>query len=695
MALNTRQILEEAMSYHKQRQFDKAVKLYNKVLKADKKNYKIVYMMGEALYSSGKKREAIPHLLKVVKLKPDYIQGYCMLSAAYLDTKAFAQALGAVDKGLSYDSQNIVLLTQKAIILCDSGRASEGLPFAKMASKIAPDNVDVIRIEARCCLLSNRFKDAIEKYSRVIGGAVNDYKSYNCIGTAYKQLGNDEAAIEWFKKTIEINADYVEAYNNVGSVLAELKKYDEALKYYTKAIELRPGYIQSLGNKASVLRRLGFFEEAVAMFKDILENDDSHPNFYSNYLMAIHYMDTVSQQEIYDAQLAYDKKYCQKLTPKKPVRFENDLSADKVLRVGMLSSSFMRHPVGYMILPMLDHIDKQKVEFFVYSNLAEEKKDDFTQRIKDHTTVWHDTLGQSDQQILQHLRDDKIDIALELTGHAEGGNCLSIIARRAAPVQVKWIGGLFNTSGLQQMDWIIGDAIEIPEGEEKWYTERVYRMPDDYICYEPVDYAGDVQPLPALENGYITFGNLNNPSKINQASISLWAEILKEVAGSKMLFSGKAYEVEALYNKVVDGFKECGVDQERLIFEYGGPHKDFIKTYNRIDIAIAPYPYSGGLTTCESLWLGVPVIALPGPTFAGKHAATHLHNSGYADWIVIDRKSAVELAKKWAEDLDGLSKLRGNMREQVASSPLVDGARFAKNFEIALHHMWQEYIKNI
>lgn len=200
--------------------------------------------------------------------------------------------------------------------------------------------------------------------------------------------------------------------------------------------------------------------------------------------------------------------------------------------------------------------------------------------------------------------------------------------------------------------------------------------------------------MPAYEKGYVTFGNLNNACKTNAATIALWSKILARVPDSRLLLKTNGMATEMVRERILRGFAEYGIEAERIVCEGGGPHKEFVGAYNRIDIALDPWPYTGGLTTCEGLWMGVPVVTMPGPTFAGRHAATHLVNAGLPEWVREDADAYVEWAVEQAANKTKLSTLRAGLRDKVAASPLADGKRFAANFEAALRHMWQDFCRS-
>jgi predicted O-linked N-acetylglucosamine transferase (SPINDLY family) len=335
----------------------------------------------------------------------------------------------------------------------------------------------------------------------------------------------------------------------------------------------------------------------------------------------------------------------------------------------------------------LENLERRESEIIGYSDRT--RQDEMTSRIQRATTTWSDVALWSDEQLAQKIRADRIDILFDLAGHT-ARNRLLVFARKPAPIQITWIGYV-GTTGLDAMDYIVADRHEIPDAAEKHYCERVLRMPDGYVCYDPPEYAPPVSTLPAEKGGCVTFCNFNNPAKITSQVIEVWAKILTRVADSRLVLKYSGMNDSS----VVDRFSEIcagyGVDTDRLTFLGRSPHEKLLGEYQKIDIALDPFPYSGGLTTCEALWMGVPVITCPGETFASRHSLSHLSNVGLTETVARDLADYVELASGLANDLPRLAKWRAELRERMAASPLCDGPGFAGNLMNQLRGIWREW----
>lgn len=333
-----------------------------------------------------------------------------------------------------------------------------------------------------------------------------------------------------------------------------------------------------------------------------------------------------------------------------------------------MSDGFRQHPVGNMIIGALENISPEEVEFFFYTTSL--NRDEVTKRFHTLATRWSDVKYTSDEQFAQQVRDDEIDILFDLAGHNTGTRSRAV-SMHPAPLIVKWVGGLINTTGVEAIDYLISDHIETPEGEDEHYTEKLIRLPDDYIVYARPLLVPSLSSLPAKKNGYITLGCFNNPTKLNGELFSHWAQIMHQLPNSRLLLKGKPYTSQDFCERIYTQFEQAGIERERLILEGPAPHHEFLAAYNRVDISLDTWPYSGGLTTCESFLMGVPLVTLPGPTFAGRHSATHLINAGMPELVVDSWEAYHERVLELASDLDSLSTIRQHLRDVLLQSPVL------------------------
>lgn len=477
-----------------------------------------------------------------------------------------------------------------------------------------------------------------------------------------------------------------------GLLLSDVGRLEDSAQVYKDLLVKVPNswsYWNNLGTVYRDLSDLPAAEDAYRRATDAVGQKNATP--YSNLVTLAHYDPAKSREQLYALSQEWQTRFAPTRVPARPR--PEDRSAHRRLRIGMYSDGFRAHPVGHMIGAALGRLHPDEIELILYPTHAQ--GDVITRALKGFATQWTPVHAMSEDEFYEQLIEDRIDILFDLAGHNRGTRA-RVIARQPAPLIVKWVGGLINTTGIHAIDYLLSDAIETPPGaaEDAFYTEKLIRLPDDYIVYHPTPYAPPVGPLPALEQGRLTLGCFNNPTKLNTELIHQWSQLLHALPGSRLLLKGKAFDSEPVCERMRAAFAAEGIESDRVLLEGFEPHQALLNTYNRVDIALDTWPYSGGLTTCESLLMGVPVVTLPGPTFAGRHSATHLTNAGLPELVVSSwdeyRARVIELAS----DLDSLATIRQHLRQVLRESPVCDSQRFARHFMIAMRAIWQRYCED-
>lgn len=520
----------------------------------------------------------------------------------------------------------------------------------RAALKLKPTLSSAHAVLARVLEDQGHVDEARDHFDQAVAHDPQSADAYFHLANAVRNTGNVTEAIDLLKTAIGLDPHHARSYNNLGIIYLDMSLMDESAEYY----------------------RLG------------LEIDPHATSMHSNALMQMHYDPRQSRQAIFDAHREWNAVHAAPIAPLAEP-FRNGRETDRPLRVGFMSGSFRRHPVGFMTLAALEAVDPAQLALCYYNTATD--ADEFTDRFKATAKLWRSIAGQTDEDVARTIRRDRIDILVDLSGHA-GKNRLLVLPYRAAPVQVKWVGGLFNTLGMDCVDYLLTDVNESPEGEEQWYTEKLYRMPHGYVSYLPPLKFSDVRLPPCLTAGRVTFGCLNNITKINAEIASVWSRILSALPDSRLILKSKWLIDETTRQVIMDRFASVGVTADRLDLRPSSPHAELLDTYHEIDIALDPWPYSGGLTTCEAMWMGVPVVSWPGPTFAGRHSVSHLRNVGLDDWVVGGPDAYVDLALSRAADVDGLAALRATLRDRLRTSPLCDGEGFARDLTTAFNEMW-------
>lgn len=532
-----------------------------------------------------------------------------------------------------------------------------------------------------------RHQDAVSAYHKAIALKPDFVDAEVALGAVLDDLRQFDAAVASYRRALAIRPDYAQVHSNLGNALKELGQFDAAAASYRRALELEPDYAEGHNNLGNVLKDLGQLSEAEASYRHALALNPGYLEAHSNLLFLLNYSDSkeasllLSEAQRYGdlvARLAHG-----------PVHRRPVPESERCLRVGFVSGDFRAHPVSYFfegVLAALVSRTTGRLAFFCYHNHP--SSDAVTQRLKTLCLGWCSVAGLSDEALTRRIGDDKIDILIDLAGHT-AHNRLPLFACKPAPLQLSWLG-YFASTGVAAIDYLIADPWTLPQSEEANFTEKIWRLPETRLCFTPPDVNVAINPLPALTNGYLTFGCFNNLSKMNDRVVALWAQVLAAVPDSRLFLKSPQLKEVSAQRNVAARFAASGIDPARLILEGLSPRAEYLKTYQRVDIALDPFPYTGGTTTCEALWMGVPVLTVAGQRFLSRQGVGLLMNAGLPQWVAADSGDYLARAKSHAGDLKSLALLRAGLRQQVLASPLFDAPRFAQQFELALHAMWQE-----
>ncbi len=416
-------------------------------------------------------------------------------------------------------------------------------------------------------------------------------------------------------------------------------------------------------------------------------NDEKGDGYY---LRNLHALESVTLKHLYEQTGLWAQRYAKGLTP---YSYEKTHTQERVklrakqsakLRVGLLSGRFCRHAAGFLTLAGLEKVNPSKIEFFLYANAS--PADDYTERFKMLASQWHDITELDDTAAASLIHSHDLDILIDLAGHSAGSR-MGVIMRKPAPVQAKWAGGQHGTTGVVALDYFITDVIETPEDHDPYFYEKPIRLPNAYACYTPPPDAPKVGPLPAIRNGYLTFGSFNNIAKMSDSTFSVWAEILNHLQNSRLVLKHSALSEQITRDRIASRLSAYGISPLRLDLRAPTGHVAHLEAYADIDIALDPFPWSGCITTCESLWMGVPVLTLLGDAFCHRHSASFLTAVGLEDWVVKNQKDYIAKALTFGQNVSFLSEMRADLRSRVMQSSLCDAQQFGNDFENILFSM--------
>jgi protein O-GlcNAc transferase len=627
--------------------------------------------------------DAFQHAGPVAEMPNDAL---IILSRSFIDTGNFSGAYRLLNSGknrLDGEPEFWLLYGVSCQFL---GRPAEAEAALRFFRSVGPVSEDIEARHGRLLAECGEHGQARIALARQLVTGTSRTETRIAFARAQEVLDDRAASIKIYEDILRVAPDHFEALTNLGNLIKQTGDFAGAESLYRRAMNQGSQSAILHRNLADLLGKTLRTDDAIEEWKNCVSQSSNNPYNFSDLIFALHYSSDIDTSELKETIGMWGQRFGHgDVTMTPPAR----VGINAPLRVGLLSGSFRQHPVGFLALPGLEKLDRSQFSITCYANQI--GGDEYTERFQSLSDRWRPVAHLSDEHLASLIREDRIDILIEMAGHA-AGHRLPVVARRVAPVQIKWIGGQFNTMGIETMDYFLSDPVESPPEHDDLYFERIHRLPSVYACYEPPTDAPDVSPLPASANGHLTFGSLNKLNKIGSKTAALWSRCLKAVPDSRLLLQSEPFEDPNNVERAHALFSAQGIDPARITCRGFTPHPELFLSYHDIDIALDPHPYSGCLTTCEALWMGVPVITLPGPTFAGRHSASFLTAVGLSDWIANDEDHFVELAARRCADLPALSDIRQKLRHQMSQSPLCDTALFGRDLGQALREMWNESI---
>ena len=533
-----------------------------------------------------------------------------------------------------------------------------------------------------------RFEEAVACFDRALAIDPESIEAHSNRGLALRTLGRDDEALESYGRILTIRPNAIEVLNKRAILLHSLGRLDAALGDLDQALTIEPDYADAWTNRGNLLKDQGRLDEAQDAYRRALEIQPDMLEAWHNRLLALNYQAHVSREEIFEAHRDFGHRLGARVI-RLPSLTDQDRDPARRLRVGLVSGDFRRHSVAFFLLPVLERLDRRAFEVFGY--MTSHQRDDLTRSFQGFVDGWRECAGLGARALANQIRADRVDLLFDLSGHTEG-NALPAFAVRPAPVQITWIG-YPNTTGLSAMDYRLVDAVTDPLGDaEGFHSERLIRLPRGFLCYRPLEaaYGVAVGPAPCLENGWITFGSFNNLAKITPQTLDLWSAVLQAVPKARLrLKSHRVAEVQ-VWERLVADLEHRGISPERLeTLPRADSQEAHLAQYQDIDIALDSYPYHGTTTTCEALFMGVPVVTLAGDRHAARVSASLLTQAGLNDWIARSADDYVRIAVDLAADQQRLSEWRAALRPRLELSPLRDEIGFTRTLEGVLRRMWQ------
>jgi protein O-GlcNAc transferase len=700
------------------RRWEEAAAAYRSVLHADPASAGAHFALGNALQSLGDYGSAIAAYEAAVQLQPDFADAFNNLGNCQQLRGNLHQAEAAYRRALALRPNYAGAMSNLGTVLQEMGHIDEALALLRAGADLEPE-VPVYAVNLASALCRQRkFSEAATVLERSIErGGNNAEVAYN-LGIALQGLGRLREAAEHYRNAAALRPDYADSLNNLGIVYKELGEFKLAGAAYEAAIRAQPESVVALNNFSCLLRTVGRIAEAEAILRRGLAINVRHPALYNNlgnvlkdageldeaidcfrkalaldptdrdthgnlaYALSFQSLDG---QTILQECLRWNDRHAAPLLS--AIRgHNNDPSPHRRLRVGYVSPDFRDHCQALFSVPLLSHHDHAGFEIFCYSSV--ERPDDCTRRIAGYADVWRDVRPLDDAALCDLIRDDRIDILVDLTMHMANGRLL-VFARKPAPIQVAWLA-YPGTTGITAMDYRFSDPRLDPPGFDNQYSERTIRLPDSFWCYDPLADQPDVNGLPALERGYLTLGCLNNPCKLTSDTLRLWDGVMRALPNARLLLMAPPGPHR---QHLLQRLAAHDIASERITFVPVRPRADYLRSYHDIDLGLDTFPYNGHTTSLDSFWMGVPVITRVGQTCVGRAGLSQLFHLNLLELAAETDEAFISAAVALASDLPRLAAMRQQLRARLEHSPLMDAKRFAQSIEAAYRQTWQDYCK--
>ena len=642
-----------------------------------------------SLFNQKRYIEAEPLARSMTESFQHYGVGWKVLGVVFQRTGRSAHALAPMQKAAALLPSDAEAHSNLGVALKDLGQLDAAVASYRRALEIKPDLAEAHNNLGAALKDLEQLDAAVASYRRALEIKPDFAEAHSNLGAALKDVGQLDSAVATYRRALEIKPDFAEAHSNLGNALQDLVQLDAAVASYRRALEIKPDLAEAHYNLGNALQDLVQLDAAVASYRRALEIKPDFDKAHSNLLFCLSHDATVDAETLFAEHCRFGGQFEVPLRAGWP-QHTNSRNPERRLQVGFVSGDLRNHSVASFIEPVLAHLSGHpQLSLHAYSNHAIE--DAVTQRLRGYLTHWHPIVGLSDVALAQKVREDGIDILIDLSGHT-AKNRLLTFARKPAPIQITWIG-YPNTTGLQAMDYVLKDRFNAPYGAyERYYVEKLARLPSSGT-FLPAKDAPPVNDLPALSNGSVTFGSFNRSSKLGDGVIALWSQVLRAVPGSRLLV-GSVGE-GSLRANLMERFARCGVAADRLMFQPRMVMSAYLALHHQVDFILDTFPYTGGTTTSHALWMGVPVLTMTGPSSMQCQCAGMLRRVGLTDWVAGDAEDFVRRAVGWAGRLDELAGLRAGMRDRLLSSPLRQPATVARGLEAALRVMWRRWCEGL
>ena len=616
-------------------------------------DYFFLYILGFLEDQLGNSNQAISNYLESVRLNPSFKESKFSLGSIYYKLRKLDEAK-LIFLDLIEETKDIRSYHNLALILFDQTLYDDSILYLKIASNLYPTS----------------------------------YEVHHQLGLVYSKLKKYYEAIKYYDLANKFNEKKDSStLNNLGNVYSDLKDYDRAIFCYNQALKFDGEKSKIYNNLAVAYSDIGDLEKTIYCYEQSLLFNSKNLIIRQRYIFYLLY--NFETKKLYKQETIKYSEEIDYLPNLLKINKSKNFTEDTQINLGIVSGDFRKHPVGYFLMDILNHLKSENIKLFAYSN--PEFEDDYTESLKERFDVFNNISSLSDTDSAAKIYDDKIDILIDMSGYSNQTR-LSLFKQKISPVQISWAGWL-ATTGLKEIDYIVGDLIVTPETHKDYYVEKILQLPNIWCHLSTSDIKQiDTGNTPALINNYITFGCFNSMHKINNKVIEAWSEILHAVLESKILIKNFQVNNYLYKKKIINEFKKNNILEDRLIFEEASLRDKLLLSYNNIDIALDTFPYTGGTTSLETAWMCVPLLTIRGDSFISRCGASINSNLNQDHWTAENVKQYIQLAKEYASDYKKLDINRSYLRDNSRKSPIFNSKLFAQNFAKALRKILLECV---
>ena len=625
---------------------------------------------------------------QALALHPDYADAHSGLANTLRDLGLLDEAAQHAQRAVTLKPANPAFLNNFAQICHRQGLAQEAENYFRRALALNPSYAEGLVNLGNLLAQDGRSDEAEAYYRSAIQAQPRCLEAFLNLGRLLSDTGRQEQALNYFRYVLRLKPNYYEVLVNLGNTLKLTGRLDEAEVCYRQAIQIQPGLSVAHYNLANTLKYRGRVTQAVQFYEQAIALAPEFVDAHTNLLFSLNFLQHPG--EVY---LVTARRFAAMLARKvgRPFRFWPHIPSDGRIRVGIVSGDLCRHPVSYFLLPLVNNLDASRFALFIYA--TNDKTDHVTDALRQKVFCWRSIRGVSDDGAADLIHADGLHILIDLAGHTED-NRLAIFCRRPAPVQVAWLG-YFASTGIAEIDYILVDPWTVLNEEERHFSEKFWFLPETRLCFSIPEQAPEVSALPALSRQYLTFGCFNKVPKISPETITTWSRILLALPDSRLFLKAEQLKDAPVREQLAAQFSALGVHPGRLRMEGYTPRASYLEAYCQVDIALDPFPFSGGTTSIEAMWMGVPVLTLAGAKLVARQGVGIMMNAGLPEWVALDQIDYVQRAIAYAQDWQALALLRAGLRDRIRRSPMFDGPRFARKFESALVAMSEQRALNL